>query len=606
MFQDFAFRICPGWNVTLKPIALIAILVLAGLLKFAVGAEFQNAFPAQNFELPVLQNANDKKSISSLSGEFVLTLTPDESGGRGGGAYELRRNGRLRWRKHLPFWLHDLVIGKKGTVMGYSEDFETLRIWHLSAKGKAALLGSYPRGDGAGTDGPPLPTGGSLLQFDLADEALMQIAGVRSPGKKNSFSDLYLFIDLARGEIRRRWVDPPGFNEQFYISDVASIRGANLIAFAAWDNDRKERIRLFDRSLKKVADVHVSSGYDWDDPTAYLDPDDRGTFLPCPGNGHFAVRAKKERIEFAVTATKREGVTLREVARQPYDPIAIRRAPILASPRVDLKTVRVLTAEGGAFKLPDSSRFEVSPSGAIFIADRESESLTALNPDGSRRYVWKIPSDAFTMDPSVTLNRNGSAYFGGEAGIFFAIDQAGKMTAKWLAPESVKAVFTESYEAGEGLRWVASFRALLLLDEKGRVIKHYLRRRDGGLIDVPAEFATASDGSLCMVCRPQPEVALATLGDPAHLCFYGSHGEDRGCIRMPAGGNFRLEGFNGRQFFLASDSELVCYDSSGKPLWHCETKAFQDVPHFITRDGAFLVVRKGAEFTFFSLPGIAK
>jgi len=549
--------------------------------------------PSQSIPLPVLQNNLDKKTIASVSGNFKVTITPEETGGTGAAAYVMRHLGKIVWRKRLPFFYYDLVIGNTGAMIGYCETPYTVSIWHVSKDGIPKRYISYER-KGDGSDAAARPIGATCVKFDIQDSALIEIDGVPAKGKRYGPNSYRLF-DITSGKLKKQWSDPALPASEY--EEWTSIPRTELVALISL-NGHALTASLIDSELHIVAKHVVQLRTNWYSEFP-LAPDDQTVVVPCDTPAHFAVRATKDRLEFAVHP--RQGKwELREVRRQAYDPILRRRAAILKSPVVNLPVAKRVTLRVSDHKFTEDYNFEVSDYGTFYVADRTNQRLLKFDSQGSQEYEFDLKGADYD-EPVVTVNRDGSAWFGSQEVGYFIVSKDGQASKEWKPP-----IFPNglgSLEAADGLRWVSNYWTLCLTKADGTILKSYKYRPDGGLVDVPEEFATSADGSMCMLCRPEPEVALALPGDPAHLCFYDPKGKEKGCIRLPEGNHFDLEGYDGQRLFLSAPNEIVCFNLQGKPLWRVNTSLFKDAPpHFVTRDGKYLMFGRGNKMTFYRLP----
>lgn len=70
----------------------------------------------------------DPSVYRSPSGRYVVEVNPDEPWGRGGATYSLRCDGRLRWKKTLPYSMREVVVGDDG-VFGGAAMLANREVW---------------------------------------------------------------------------------------------------------------------------------------------------------------------------------------------------------------------------------------------------------------------------------------------------------------------------------------------------------------------------------------------------------------------------------------------------------------------------------------------
>lgn len=550
--------------------------------------------------MPVLQDKYDKKTIASVSGGYELTMTPIYTTRWDyGGDYVLKHGGRVVWQKQFPFFLGDLVVGSRGAIIGSVDGTKTFEIWHISSFGVPKLFRSYPRkpsGESA------VPITDFIVAYDKANEALLSVDGLPGKDGRRDYVTRYFLFDLQSGKLLKQVSEPKFLADRFY-AEFSSIKGASAVAFTCQGYDHTMSVGLLDAQLRVVSSKVVLRGISWwgDWPDPPLDADDKTTFLSEDQPLRFAVWVKFQKVTFKIFKSKGTWA-MREIGRKAHDPRIYRRAAIESSPVVSLPISRRVKLSYAHPTRLDSFGMTCSNAGDIFVSDTPSEQFFAFDSNGVETWRWVATDPEAYDDHLETRDRSGSFLFGNLKG-FFVLSEKGQLIREWKVPERW-GIGPRIFEAGQGRTWVCTLGGMYLVGADGAVVEHFTRRMDGGIAGFTEEFAASADGSICMVCRPQPG-GMALPGDPAHLCFYDPRGKQLGCIRMPYGNKFSLEGFDGKRVYLSARQEFICFDLVGNPLWRAKTKLFADAgPHCITSDGKYLLFASGDHITFYSLAAL--
>ncbi|MEA2554429.1 MAG: hypothetical protein QOJ65_2605, partial [Fimbriimonadaceae bacterium] len=156
-------------------------------------------------------SSTDRKVLKSPSGEYELTIVPEQERGVGPGLYEMRRNGQIVWQGERPFFLRGAVVGNVGGVIGFSlpaglhhmtDVKDELHIWHIDATGAAKKLKSYERHFWA-FDAPSAPNGGDVQIYEPSGIAMVPISGLMESYTPQGSK--FLFFKLSNGAEAGSW-----------------------------------------------------------------------------------------------------------------------------------------------------------------------------------------------------------------------------------------------------------------------------------------------------------------------------------------------------------------------------------------------------------------
>ena len=169
--------------------------------------------------------------------------------------------------------------------------------------------------------------------------------------------------------------------------------------------------------------------------------------------------------------------------------------------------------------------------------------------------------------PNLTVSDSGDAYLG--------LDILGSRRFLHFAPDGKRVGIDESKldeiaekwfaQPGTSRRWVLGYQRVLLVDEKGAVVRTITRRADGFWLVYPEAAATAPDGSIAIVSST--DVFRPEKREPA-VSIYSPRGNPILSFKLPQTVEWSHPAiaYDGTHVVLIGARAIVLASASGKLL----------------------------------------
>ena len=403
-------------------------LLLVGCIAAGAGA---HAAVAQDLE---------PKVYKSRSGDYVLTVDPEERKGAGQGRYTMRHGAATAWSAELPFTLWDAVVADDGVVGGYAytdgyeRDDGEFVVAIIDAAGRIRASERAPRSPSnfLHTDGDPKATG--LLLDEAHDRFVVRVANPNV----NVCCESWWTYRLHYGALLAKPKPTDGEGEKHLVD----VRAAQPIAgkprtLVQWmrsaccntgSNDFGTVFALVDRDAKPVWKLALPRDY----VEAERDPQDRvmgyvrkhGAILDATATRQFDLWhvADAMRVSYVVEDGADGTWRVRETGRKPQTQVPADRNPSAArapSP-VDLTHLGTIVLETSAAEtgaIHDIYAFDIADRGRFAFltgcgcSGKDDDAALAV-VDRQGRLLAKIPLPASDA-PRQSL-RYREAWLGGD------------------------------------------------------------------------------------------------------------------------------------------------------------------------------------------------
>ena len=382
------------------------VILRAAILCLALFIEAWLSVPcrAQFLGPPVINPAR----YSSPSGEYVLTVDPEDKYGEGAAAYRLTRHGHQLWARRRPFTLHSAIVTDSGLVGGYGyrgevREAETpLEIVIFNRTGRLRLHERIRRQQPPRLHASPEPIGEGIFSDSNQNRLIVRLHVWNDA--KSKMEEIWRQYRLSTG------ARLPDFSPEHilkkahpdaWIAEAVPIAGTPLTVLQ-WNGMEDVIFTLIDdsRSVLWTRMFRHDYAYDLNDAKrrALCDQARGRAILPWSHAGQFALWsvAQNARIIYSVVQAHGRRWKVSEVSRSRY-PVP---APAMALiPDIALQSLDhfdlVVPGQGSAPEIRKIAAFTFAGPGRIaFLRDVVSRhpALVVTQFDGHIESVTPLPA----------------------------------------------------------------------------------------------------------------------------------------------------------------------------------------------------------------------